>query len=292
MLVSHGHATLGKASLRSALVLAPRVALVVLDRSGLRFDSRFVPAAAEPERAHAFLYFLLSGTFAIADGPTFRGPACFLLSEEQFEGASGKRPFAFRTSGEPFQSIEVHVESARLGAVRPARIPPSIDLDEDIWKKCHDVLDARTDDALATAATALVDGLAARGVVSASVVPRSDGPVASSRLWSVVRPVIERHAPLSRLKELGTDLSIRQLARDLETFASVYALVMRGGWRQTMSRYRLKLAVLFASAEHASVADIAKLVGYGDGDALARAFREAKLPAPRELQRRLLHTHE
>ena len=50
---------------------------------------------------------------------------------------------------------------------------------------------------------------------------------------------------------------------------------------------RLKVAVLFLSAEGISVAEVAEASSYGSVDAMARAFRDAGLPPPSKVQAQL-----
>jgi transcriptional regulator GlxA family with amidase domain len=52
-------------------------------------------------------------------------------------------------------------------------------------------------------------------------------------------------------------------------------------------RLRLKMAVIMLSAKDATVAEVARVVGYGSADAMARAFRDAELPAPSEVREAL-----
>jgi transcriptional regulator GlxA family with amidase domain len=47
---------------------------------------------------------------------------------------------------------------------------------------------------------------------------------------------------------------------------------------------RLRVAALLLSAPAATVADVASAVGYGSAIAMARAFRDAKLPPPSSVQ--------
>jgi transcriptional regulator GlxA family with amidase domain len=50
---------------------------------------------------------------------------------------------------------------------------------------------------------------------------------------------------------------------------------------------RLRTAVVLLSAAEATVVEVARLVGYGSPIAMARAFRDAKLPAPSVVQAEL-----
>ena len=53
MLLARGQRSIGRAHLRWALVFAPRVLSIVVGRSGLSLDTRFVPAAPDRTRPRA-----------------------------------------------------------------------------------------------------------------------------------------------------------------------------------------------------------------------------------------------
>jgi len=78
----------------------------------------------------------------------------------------------------------------------------------------------------------------------------------------------------------------RQLDRYLQDFFETFTMV-GGGWRAATVHLRIKLAVMFLSAEGVSVAEVARAVGYGSSDAMARAFRDAGLSAPTTLREAL-----
>ena len=59
------------------------------------------------------------------------------------------------------------------------------------------------------------------------------------------------------------------------------------GYRDALLLLRLRSAALMLSAPDATVVEVAKLVGYGSPIAMARAFRDAKLPAPSVVQAEL-----
>ena len=78
-------------------------------------------------------------------------------------------------------------------------------------------------------------------------------------------------------------LSTRQVDRYVESFLRAFGLV-GGRWRSSTRYWRLKLAVILLSADGASVADVARCIGYSGSDAMARAFRDAGLPPPVTVQ--------
>jgi transcriptional regulator GlxA family with amidase domain len=77
-------------------------------------------------------------------------------------------------------------------------------------------------------------------------------------------------------------MSMRQVGRDAKELSTAFGI--GGGYRDALLVLRLRTAVLMLSAEGAGVADVAKLVGYGSPIAMARAFRDANLPAPSVIQ--------
>lgn len=57
-------------------------------------------------------------------------------------------------------------------------------------------------------------------------------------------------------------------------------------------QFRLKMTVIGLSADDLSIGDVAEAVGYVSVDAMARAFRDAGQPAPREVRKVLLELRE
>jgi transcriptional regulator GlxA family with amidase domain len=134
---------------------------------------------------------------------------------------------------------------------------------------------------------ALVSALATANVVSrglaASVVTTE--PERFVRLWAVIRPLYQNLATSASLKQIAqlTDLSLRQLGRDLTDLTQTFGL-FGAGFRDAMRVLRLRASVLLLSAPDATPSDVAHTVGYGSLDAMGRAFRDAHLPAPSVLQ--------
>lgn len=282
MLTARSHKSVGAASLRTSLVLTPRAGVVAIDRRGLAFDTRFVPGDAAPERPMTIVYVVLEGRLAMGDGPVHSSPTVFTIAEADLEGALGARTNTHRTVGERYAAVEMHLRTDDV------TWPPRTPLGEPFFRACRRVVEegSESDEELHETAREALDLLREHGVIGPDVtLERAVGSAAISRVWSAMRPALERLAALAPLKELGVS-SPRQTKRDIDLLASSYPVV-RGGWRAMVQRYRLKLAVLFLSAEGVTVATVAREVGYGSADAMGRAFRDAGLPSPSEVQRRL-----
>lgn len=282
MLTARSHKSVGAASLRTSIVLTPRAGVVAIDRRGLAFDTRFIPGDAAPERSMTVVYVVLEGTIAFDGGPVHAAPAVFTVTETDLEGANGARRNTHRTLGEHYVAVELHLRTSDV------TWPPRTPLAAPFFSACRRIVEegSESDEELHETASEVLDLLRERGVVGAEVtLERTVASAAISRVWGAMRPALERLAALAPLKELGTS-SPRQTKRDLDALSSRYPVV-RGGWRAMVQRYRLKLAVLFLSAEGVTVATVAREVGYGSADAMGRAFRDAELPAPSEVQRQV-----
>src|SRR5512138_3047963 len=107
MLVARGQRSIGSASMLWAVVFARRVWSVVVERSGLTLDTRFVPAARAAPRPRSCVYLLVRGAWKIHGEREIAAPSAFVVSEEQLEGADGRRPYTFSARGRPFQAVEV-----------------------------------------------------------------------------------------------------------------------------------------------------------------------------------------
>lgn len=295
MLIARSSTSVQNARLLHGICIGRALTSLFVERAGLVFDTRFVPGAAESNGAMACLYIVLEGVWQAEGREPFVGPTAFLLSEAQLEGSSGVRPFTFRAWGDPFVAVELRISTkyflAKLGAE-----PTPIALADSVWaavrvatKKMHEKDDAPGRESVVDLVRALAETGVVRRTLVEQVLLRSPG---FERLWEAVRPIAERFYLNPSLQELSAEsgVSTRQLTRDLTGFVGTIGLV-KTGWRAATKRLRLKLAVLFLSAEGVSVTETARIVGYGSSDAMARAFRDAALPSPSDVQAslRLLH---
>lgn len=289
VLVARTHRELSGASLRTMFGFAHGVWVTLVERRGLVLDTRLVPAERGPERPGTCVYLLAEGRVVLHDvaGTCFDGPSALILSESQLEGANGVRPVTFRLEGEPLVVAELHFASDDV-VVAPASEPTTVQLDPSCWVAIEAALFAAgegDDDGCGEALRVLIDSLASSGILRREAAVRARERLPFARLWGAIRPLVERLALSATLDQVGdlAALSRRQLDRHLKGFFDAYPLV-GGGFRAATLHLRLKLAVLFLSAEGATVDAVARLVGYGSTDAMARAFRDAGASAPSVVQ--------
>lgn len=292
VLVLRGAKAIGAARLASSLVFARGVWMNVVVRSGLTLDTRLVPATKGAPRPGACLYLMHRGAFVLDGdhGPRFEGPAAFLLSEQQLEGALGVRSETFRAYGAPFAAIEMHLAEADVLSQR-AEPPSNLEVDDASLAAVARVIGLAQEASgdtreLEAAIGELLRALADARVIAARVAESAHSPVRLERLWRAARPLAERFALTATMNELGAvaDVSPRQLDRYLQDFFGTFAMV-GGGWRAATVHLRIKLAIMFLSAEGVSVTEVARAVGYGSSDAMARAFRDAGAVRPDDAPR-------
>jgi AraC-like DNA-binding protein len=291
MLGARGQRSIGSAHLSWALVFASRVWSVAVERTGLVLDTRFMPAATHAPRPRSCVYFLLRGSWIVHEPKPERlvAPRAFLVTESQLEGHGGRRSFFYSAGGDPFQAVEVHVRDADL-RIAAGSGPVPIDVPDDVLGAAGEVVLAagRDDAALEGAFGALLGGLARAGVLDAAAVEQAlrPPPRPLAIIWSTVRPMVERWNLNPTLQELEgvSGVSTRQLARRVTQFVNMFGLVGTR-WRASTLHVRLKLAVILLSADDVSVGDVARAVGYGSADAMARSFRDAGMPPPATVQR-------
>lgn len=299
MLVLGGAKTVGRATLRSTLVFTRPLWLNAIHREGLRLDTRFVPGAKGPPRPGACVFLLLEGTFSI-DGPEhvrFEAPSAFVVSEDLVDGAHGVRRRTFRTEGTTFAAIELHFFDGR-GPVA-TDVPRLLPLEERAWTAAAARLLARAAEAgdeahdeLQGALSEILRALAGASLVDARVVADVRAPVPFERLLRAARPLAKQFALSATLDELGAfgETSTRQLDRWVRAFFRTFPVV-GGSWRALTVHLRLRLAVVFLSAEGTSISEVASAVGYGSTEAMSRAFRDAGLPAPSVVRDAVLGAH-
>jgi len=269
------------ATLHSTVFLERRLRVHLVRRDRLLFDSAYAPPAVKPG-AFVHLFVQLTGTIIAAGGPPRPGPCAFVLAESEFDRVvAGSQ--TFRSFGARCTIIE-----ARLPAAAVVRHPIGlahgpIALADEVWAAYH-ALEAEPSEARVLD---LVGALAGAGVVtpelSASVVAAE--PERFQRVWAALRPLYGNLATSASLKQIAslTDLSLRQLGRDLTDLTRTFGL-FGAGFRDAMRVLRLRAAVLLLSAPDATPSEVARTVGYGSLDAMGRAFRDAHLPAPSVVQ--------
>ncbi|MBK6519903.1 MAG: hypothetical protein IPM79_34060 [Polyangiaceae bacterium] len=284
MFAANARRQLGDGSFQGTFVFERRFTMHLVDRTDLAYDTRFVPAPAA-RCDNAMLYLVLEGDIEILSAPPVkhRGPAAFKLNEDTFEGAAGRDVTAFRTRGHRFRSLEVRAAPSDLTSTEAGRVE-SVELTPATWEAAGALREAAGQGLghLGPAVRALLGALAASGLASPELeASTSDEDPRFARIWSSVRPLAEKRSFLPSLDDLAglSGLSLRQLARDIEGFVQTFRLPDRS-WRETTRRLRLKTALLGLSASGLPISEVARAAGYGSVEAMARAFRDAKLPVP------------
>jgi AraC-like DNA-binding protein len=288
MLVARGQKTLGKGSVRWAVLFGANLYAAIIERRGLVFDTRFIPPSSAPPSDKPALYVLLDGELFEGDRRTATGPTALLVSDAQLDGANGVRSWSYRGIGEPCLVLQLHLDPDET-SLRPGASPEPILLDEATWCPARRLSGAIADDEahLTRAFIDFVRALERQSIVTPAFVGSAlrPTPAAFQLLWKGIGPMIERLQLRPTVKEVSavTGATSREVDRFARAFVSSFGFV-GGSWREASRFWRLKLAVLFLSAEGASVAEIARAVGYGSTDAMGRAFRDAGLPAPSAIQ--------
>jgi AraC-like DNA-binding protein len=291
VLFARGHRQIGKASFRWAIVFAGAGFFQIIETDGITCDTRVFPAPAAPPKPIVCLELLVRGTFEGFGALTgrFSDRTALALRHEHYQGADGERSFAFRAEGRPLVMVEWHAPSS---IVVPLRLPTTLSLDDATWDAATRAgrLSDSDDAAFEGGVRALIEQLARRDIVTQAGAARAlRGPPAPfARLWRALKPTIEHLALSVTASDLGAgaDLSTTQVERAFRRWATAFALV-GPGLRSVTHLFRMNTAVLFLSAEDATVADVALATGYGSADAMARAFRDAGLAAPTVVQKQL-----
>jgi AraC-like DNA-binding protein len=277
VLVATSETRIGSAGVRSTLLLERAVRGTVVLRDELAFDSRFAAAAGGRLEPVGHLFLLLAGRFA-SGGTTHAAPVAHVLGDDELERVrAGTR--TFRTDGPRVHVIQLRIARAALrlpiGLVHgPVALPHA----------CWDAAAALL--AEPTALAPLIDALAAAGAIDPqlSATLCADEPERFRRLWGALQPLYVTYGGTASLKQLAAtlDMSLRQISRDAKELASTFGFTR--GYRDALLVLRLRTAVLLLAAREGTVQEVARLVGYGSPIAMARAFRDAKLPAPSVIQ--------
>lgn len=283
MLTARGELRIHAARMRLLACFERTFRVHVVARRGLLYDSRFAVPSVRADDVH--LYLFVAGEVEV-DGARLTTPVALAAHGREIElGRAGSA--ALRSWGAPLLLVDVRLAPTDVRApVGVARGPRA--LSPTSWAAAA---------ALATACdearpadgkvAALLAALEADGVVGgqprASI--RLDEPPAFRRLSASLVPSITSLEVSLAAKTLpdAIGVSLRQLLRDTSALTQTFAMIGRG-YRDTLRRLRLRTAIILLSAPGATVGDVAAHTGYGSLHAMARAFRDADLPAPRDVQ--------
>jgi len=268
---------IGNAGMHTTLVFERRVRATVVRRQRLAYDTRFSAAASGKPEPVAHVFLLLAGRFAPAVGEAIPGPVAVVLADDEMErvGATSR---TFRTDGERVDVIHMRFDLSELSvpvgiAEGPLALAPSV------WQAAAHMLEAP-----AAGFGALLDAFAATGITKGLVTIEPEEPDRYRRLWEAIKPLYQTYGGTVSLKQLANSLgmSMRQVGRDAKELAATFGF--GSGYRDALLALRLRSAALLLSAPEGTVAEVATTVGYGSPIAMARAFRDAKLPAPSVVQ--------
>ncbi len=283
MLVATSEVTVGSAVMRSSLLFERAIRGTLVQRKNLAFDTKYAAAASGKPEPVGHLFMQLTGTFEKDVSAKVAAPFAVMLADDEWERPKeGSR--TFRTEGECVDVVQLRF------ARDVVRVPIGLEhgaltLSSASWDAVAALLEAgpRGD---ASALSRALDALASDGIIAATVPGTVIGeePERFRRLWDALRPLYQTHGATTSLKQLANSLgmSMRQVGRDAKELSTAFGI--GGGYRDALLVLRLRQAVLLLSAPDATVADVARIVGYGSPIAMARAFRDADLPAPSVIQ--------
>jgi AraC-like DNA-binding protein len=276
MLLATSEARIGGAGMHSTLMLERAVRGTVVIRDQLAFDTRFAAAAAGRVEAVGHLFLLVSGRYAPTVGDALAAPVALVLADDELERV-GARSRTFRTDGRRVEVVQLRFARGDL-RVPIGLVNGPLALAPPVWDAARAVADDPR------RLVELVDALARAGVIAATVTVQPEEPERFRRMWDALHPLYASYGGTASLKQLANSLgmSMRQVGRDAKDLAATFGF--GSGYRDTLLVLRLRVATLLLSAPAATVAEVAGAVGYGSAIAMARAFRDAKLPPPSVVQ--------
>ena len=280
MLSASSSRTFGSSSLKTTIFLERRMRAHLVCRDRLLYDSTYAPPGRKSgDWAHLFVN--LRGWMSVDGGAAIAAPCAFVLAETEFDRVepSAKK---FRSWGAPAEIVEI-----RLGPndiKRPIGLAHgAIELPAPVLAAYAELWRTQGERELHALMVQLAEANVVTKELTASIVTKE--PERYERIWKALKPFYSDLAMSTSLKQLAViaGLSLRQLGRDFGDFTRDFGL-FGGGFRDATRVLRLRAAVVFLSSPGATPSDVARAVGYGSLDAMGRAFRDAKLPAPSVVQ--------
>ena len=254
--------------MRSALLVERAVRGTVVLREGLAFDTRFAAAAAGKPEAVGHVFLLLDGRF-VWEGGTHAAPVGFVLADDEIERV-GPKAKTFRTDGPRATVIQLRI-AKRLLPWQVGMTNGPITLAAETWAAARALTEQPTE------SRALATLLKALGV---PIEITLEEPERLRRLWNAIEPLYAQYGARTSIKQLAGALGHVDAAGRPRCEGAGLDVRPRRRYRDALLLLRLRSAALLLSAADATVAEVARLVGYGSPIAMARAFRDAKLPAP------------
>jgi AraC-like DNA-binding protein len=253
-------------------------------REGVVWDTRILPPWSTS--SHERYYVLLEGRLELFGDRSvvLDAPCAIRATASVFEGFEGRRPIGLRASGAPLRVFELLLPRAS-SEVQPPEWS-LLDVPPDVIARCDAFeLESRHSGcgpALERRRAALLERFREIGWLSGEAIASiAEEPPHIARTWNAFAPVFRDFTLSPALIDVAERamVSVRQLDRNFGELFERFRIA-GDGWREAMHRFRLGMAVLMLSAEPATVAGVARAVGYARPDAMAAAFRAAGLPAP------------
>jgi AraC-like DNA-binding protein len=271
--------------MRSSLVFERAIRGTLVEREHLAFDTKYAAAASGKPEPVGHLFLLLEGTLTTDRGERFSAPYGFVLGDDEWERrGKGANARTFRTEGTRVDVAQLRIAKEYL-KVPVGMSAGALPMTDACWDAMRELLRAAPSGEAAPLAHTL-DVLATADIVAPALTATVIGeePERFRRLWTALRPLYQTYGATTSLKQLADALgmSMRQVGRDAKDISTAFGI--GGGYRDALLVLRLRTAVLLLSAPDAGVAEVAKIVGYGSPIAMARAFRDANLPAPSVIQ--------
>jgi AraC-like DNA-binding protein len=294
MLFAQGEVSRGRASMRSHVGLGRDVQIFLVRRSGVCFDTEFLPARSSRGRPEMVVWYVRRGEVHWSGGEASSdSPRIWLFSGAVIDGEGGTRPRNCHACGDPFESIMLRVRVEKLQPDLVRSIVPSETV-QAAADRYFSLLGTETSDASATEiARSLMHALEADGVIDRGTESAAfDAAGVLRPVWSAVQSSFRSLGATASLKVMAAvaGQSVRQTERLI--WAAHHGLMTATeGWRDTMLTYRIRLAIVLLSSPEASISDVARVVGYSRQEAMSNAFRRAGLPAPQTIRREVLAHH-
>ena len=266
-------------TLKSTIFLERRMRAHLVSRDRLLYDSAYAPPAKKGT-PFVHLFAQLQGVFVTSRGESATAPCAWVMQETEFDRVQPGST-TFRSYGAPGEIVEIRLSANDL-KLPVGLANGSVDLPPAVWDAYGELVRSQSEPALHALILRLGEAdLVSRDLTTSIVTTEPDR---YTRIWNTLKPFYNDLAMSTSLKQIAViaGLSLRQLGRDLGDFTRDFGL--GGGFRDATRVLRLRAAVLFLSAPGASPSEVAKAVGYGSLDAMGRAFRDAKLPAPSVVQ--------
>lgn len=269
--------------MRSTLLFERALRGTIVRRESLAFDTKYAAAASGKPEPVGHVFLMPVGRWVSDTGEVLHGPVAFVLADHEIERPHA-RSRTYRTDGERVDVVQlrIHLDDvhAAVGIDRgPLALAPS----------CWDAIDALVRAAPQPDAAQLarvIDELARAGAIAGALTETviAEEPDRFRRMWQAIEPLYTTYGATTSLKQIASSvgISMRQAGRDAKEMSAAFGIA--GGYRDALLLLRLRVAVLLLSAPDATVTDVARLVGYGSAIAMARAFRDAKLPSPSAIQ--------